>query len=257
MKPRTEELLYLLLWQVDQLMHPTFRNLTDSFEAWAYRNGFLRQLHDLEARQLIERQPGVAAAKAVYRLSERGRLIALGGRDPAAQWGRPWDGQWRMVLFDLPDTEATARVRLRRILRAYCFGYLQHSVWISPDPLSHITRKLSRHAADVESILTLEARPAAGENDADIVKGAWDFDRINERYKACLEVFRQRPTVTLKAGLSASHLRQWAQLERRTWQEAVSGDPLLPARLLPKGYLGTRAWEERIRALGSVSHLVC
>lgn len=47
----------LLLWHVDLLVHPTLRNLTDSFEAWAYGQGFLRQLRELEPCQLLERQP--------------------------------------------------------------------------------------------------------------------------------------------------------------------------------------------------------
>src|SRR5271157_2550505 len=100
MKPRTEELLYFLLWTADRLAQPTFRNLTDSFEAWAYREGFLRQLQALEARRILERQPG-AAADAIYRLTETGRLIALGGRDPVAQWRRRWDGRWRILVFDI------------------------------------------------------------------------------------------------------------------------------------------------------------
>lgn len=256
MRPRTQELLYLLLWHVDRLTHPTFRNLTDSFEGWAYRRGFLRQLQELEARQLLERQPGQTAAQAIYRLSERGRLIALGGRDPVAQWGRHWDGRWRMVLFDLPETDVAARVRLRRFLRDSGFGFLQNSVWISPEPLSQITKELSAHAADVESLITLEARPGGGETDADIVQGAWDFDRINQGYQKCLEVLNESPGTRLTDGLAPARLQRWAEVERRTWLDAVSADPLLPEPLLPAGYLGKRVWLARARTLAAVARLV-
>ena len=34
---------------------PTFRNLTDSYESWAYRNGLLRQVVTLERQQFLER----------------------------------------------------------------------------------------------------------------------------------------------------------------------------------------------------------
>ena len=54
MKAKTEELLYLLLWTCERLVRPTFRNLTDSFESWVYRNGFNRQLAELERRKLVE-----------------------------------------------------------------------------------------------------------------------------------------------------------------------------------------------------------
>ncbi len=248
MKPRTEELLYLLLWGADQLARPTFRNLTDSFESWAYKNGFLRQLQELEARKLVERQSG-DAADAVYRLSESGRLAALGGCDPETEWSRRWDGRWRMVLFDLPQAKAHARARLRRFLKSSRFGFLQNSVWISPDPLSDITRELSASAEDVESIITLEARPAAGETDMDIVAGAWNFPRINQKYEQCLKVFREFPRAKRSEGKSSAELHRWAQLERMTWREAIASDPFLPAKLLPKDYLGKKAWLERVRVL--------
>ena len=44
MKPKTEAFLNFLLWSADKLANPTFRNLTDSYESWAYRNGLLRQV---------------------------------------------------------------------------------------------------------------------------------------------------------------------------------------------------------------------
>lgn len=255
MKPRTAELLYMLLWSAERLARPTFRNLTESFEGWAYRNGFLRQLQELEARELLERQPG-SAAEAIYRLSESGRLIALGGRDPVAEWGRPWDGRWRMVLFDLPEAKSSARVKLRRFLQSRSFGYLQNSVWVSPDPLNQITKDLSAHAQDVESIITLEARPAAGETDADIVAGAWDFKRINRLYENCLKVLRQLPRTRSKDGRPAAQLHRWANLEKCTWEEAVFTDPLLPDKLLPEGYLGKKTWRQRVRVLGEAARLI-
>jgi phenylacetic acid degradation operon negative regulatory protein len=254
MKPRTELLLYHLLWSADQLARPTFRNLTDSFESWAYRNGFLRHLQELEGRQLLERQVG-STADAIYRLSERGRLMALGGRDPMAQWGRRWDGRWRLVLFDLPEAKASARVKLRRFLQRNGFGYLQKSVWITPDPLNRITQELSAQAEDVEALVTLEARPATGETDADIVNGAWDFRRINGLYEACLKVLRQLPRDKAGEGRQAEQLQRWAQEENAAWKEAASADPLLPDKLLPSGYMGKKVWHERIRVLAAAARL--
>ena len=55
MQPKTEEFLNLLLWWADKLARPMFRNLTDSYEAWAYRNGLTRQVAKLEMEQWIER----------------------------------------------------------------------------------------------------------------------------------------------------------------------------------------------------------
>jgi len=38
-------------------------------------------------------------------------------------------------------------------------------------------------------------------------------------------------------------------MERHTWFEAISKDPLLPAPLLPPGYLGRDAWRKRVQVL--------
>ncbi len=54
MSPKTELLFYHLLWSADALARPTFRNLSESFEGWAYRNGFLQQIARLEKKKLLE-----------------------------------------------------------------------------------------------------------------------------------------------------------------------------------------------------------
>src|SRR5208283_4336954 len=92
MKPQTEEFLNFLLWSADKLARPTFRNLTDSYEGWAYRNGLLRQVAALEEQQLVERDRTVLNDR-VYRLTQQGRLHVLGGRDPQVRWSRKWDGR--------------------------------------------------------------------------------------------------------------------------------------------------------------------
>jgi len=254
-KPKTEELLYLLLWSCDMLARPTFRNLTDSFEAWAYRNGFHRALTDLERRELMESRTGDAKgggtrmSERVLLLSETGRVHALGGRDPEVRWNRAWDGRWHLVLFDLPNTEGAKRNRLRNYLRSQGFGWLQNSVWIAPHPLIEDKSRLAGTKADVESILFLEARPSAGERDDEIVAGAWDFKEINRLYKKHLTVLEARPTAPLRDAIAATRFRTWAAEEREAWLEAVTADPLLPARLLPVGYLGRKAWETRVKTM--------
>jgi phenylacetic acid degradation operon negative regulatory protein len=244
MKPATEEFLYILLWTADTLMRPTWCNLNGGFEGWAWRRGLGRRIAELEKQQLVERPP-LELAHAVVRLTNAGRLAALGGRDPEQQWNRQWDGRWRMVLFDLPEHELSLRMRLWRNLRRHAFGFLQNSVWITPDP---VDRKRVGDAAklpDVEVIIVIEGQPCCGESNRDIVRGAWDFDEINAAYQHCLAILKAMPA----RGSPTSQIRRWASLERMAWKRAVSLDPFLPAPLLPDGYLGRRVWECRKTAL--------
>ena len=192
MNAKTEEFLYALLWTCETLSRPTWRNLTESFEGWAYRNGLLRQLQRLEKMQLLERQSGRQGDR-LHRLAEAGRLQALGGCDPVARWNRQWDGHWRLVLFDVPETRGTERDKLRRYLQQRRFGYLQNSVWITPDPTIEERTMLVGSRVDVESLIFLEVRPCAGETDSEIVAGAWNFSGINLRYSVYQQVLTRRP----------------------------------------------------------------
>ena len=248
MQPRTEEFLNLLFWSAEKLMWPTFRNLTDSYESWAYRNGLLRQISVLEQQKMLERDHA-APDDRVYRLTRQGRLHALGGRDPQARWAREWDGRWRLVLFDVPTAQNSHRTRLRRYLRDKGFGYLQNSVWITPDSLDAERQILVGGKINVESLLLLEARPCAGESDAEIVAGAWDFELINHRYARHLNILGERPGGTLRNEMAAKSLLRWAAAEREAWLDAVTCDPLLPERILPSDYQGQRAWRRRVEVL--------
>lgn len=248
MKAKTEELLNLLLWSADKLARPTFRNLTDSYESWAYRNGLPRQISTLEKGQLIEARGG-GSDERVFRLTAQGRLCALGGRDPQVRWARPWDGRWRMVLFDVPVTRDSHRRRLRRYLHDRGFGCLQGSVWITPDPLEEEKTILLGAKVDVESMLLLDARPCAGETDEEIVAGAWDCERINQRYQRLMKILGEHPKGALRNESAAKAMLRWASAERAAWLDAVMNDPLLPERILPPGYLGRTVWRRRVEVL--------
>ena len=245
---KTEEFLNLFLWSAEQLTRPTFRNLTDSYEAWAYRNGLLRQIQRLERKHWIEKRSG-APSDRLYRLTAQGRLFVLGGRDPEQRWRRHWDGQWRIVLFDVPLRKNTQRRRLWHYLRDKGFGYLQNSVWVTPHPLEGERQVLRGGKINVESLILLQGRPCAGESDDEIVAGAWDFERIKYGYAQHLKILKQRPTGVVRSETTAKALQRWAATEREAWLSAVSKDPLLPRRILPTDYLGKRAWGRRKEVL--------
>jgi DNA-binding transcriptional regulator PaaX len=79
-----------------------------------------------------------------------------------------------------------------------------------------------------------------------VSEAAWDFESINAAYRVYLE-FADGFRVP-GAGDISGLLRE----ERRIWWEAVRQDPLLPRELLPKGYMGEKAWKTRRKLLGKL-----
>jgi DNA-binding transcriptional regulator PaaX len=253
MKARTELFLYSLLWTAETLARPTFRNVSHSFEGWAYRSGLSRQIAELEKRGFVERRN---ERDRVYRLTEGGRIRALGGRDPEAWWSRSWDRWWRFISFDVPTSENRKRDQLRHYLRSHWFGLLQRSLWITPDSLDPQLRLLRKTNVNARSLVLLQAQACGGESNEDLVCAAWNFDGINRRYTSHLEILNQRPSARIKNKLQADALIRWAQKEHANWTNAVRSDPLLPGALIPRGYLGKRAWKRRVEAFRAVGEAV-
>jgi DNA-binding transcriptional regulator PaaX len=152
-------------------------------------------------------------------------------------------------VFDIPQKKNGLRVRLRRLLRAQGFGCLQNSVWISPDPLGGLAKALSFYGKDVESLITLEARPCSGESDRAIVNGAWDLDRVRLLHENCQRSLGKISTEQEESIEAAVRLREWMREERLAWHEAASLDPMLPKVLIPRHYLGREVWKQRNRVL--------
>ncbi len=254
MKPKTELFLYHLLWHADLLMRPSFRNLNDSYEGWAYRRGFLAQIRRLEAEGLLERQP--SPAEALYRLSDTGRIAALGGRDPDRAWDRPWEGLWHTLVFDVPVTHDAARARLRRRLKQSGFGYLQNSVWISPDPIPKDLEKLVREVEGVEFLTRFAARTSDPETDSRMVEASWPFQEIDRRYKRCIGILEDFPFKTAGRGTSRETLLEWSRAEHAAWKAVLEIDPFLPASLLPARYQGRKVWDRRREVLACAGNAV-
>jgi len=247
--------MYFLLWTSESWLRPSWRSVLgpEPFEDWARRKGLSRRLAVLERLKLIEQRGGDCNSPRMIRLTEAGHMAALAGVNPEKLWSRPWDGRWRIVLFDVAEEKRLQRKRLRRSLRQLRFGYLQNSAWISPDPLERLHERIAGSAVDAESLLLFEGRPAGGESDQDLVAGAWDFVALRELYGQWSRIADAVP----KGGPDARpRIIAWAASERAIWRRAVLRDPFLPDVLLPAGYPGRAAWSRRVRLLTGIGRLL-
>jgi len=69
------------------------------------------------------------------RTTDKGRLFLLKEGSQGQLFhlkDKKWDGQWRVVIFDIPERRRVIRDRLRDYMQAYGFKKLQSSVWVFP-----------------------------------------------------------------------------------------------------------------------------
>ena len=104
---------------------------------WARR---LRHLDPDSYRRTINRLKEQGYLKAVRKngrlfveLTKKGQLEALLAKiADTIRNNDPWDGNWRVVMFDIPESSKEKRSLLRRLLKKSGFVRLQASVYVSP-----------------------------------------------------------------------------------------------------------------------------
>lgn len=69
-----------------------------------------------------------------------------------------WDGKWRVVIFDIPETNKRIRQALRETLKVLEFWPLQKSVWISKKNYTKEVRKWVEDLGFSKHILIFETK---------------------------------------------------------------------------------------------------
>lgn len=103
-----------------------------------------RSLKSLEEQNLIER---FDTEQSTYlRLTEEGhqKLRNLKITNPNSLVSTNWDGLWRMILVDIPESRKSERESFRYLLKKAGFVCLKNSVWISPYPLEHMFTEIKK-----------------------------------------------------------------------------------------------------------------
>jgi DNA-binding transcriptional regulator PaaX len=141
-RPWDKDSRLILLLLLAKGVETTGRVLADWWRATRRSNKLADQLRLLTERGCVRTGSGPVDDRLLT-ITEHGRRLVWGDTDPEARWARRWDRSWRLVLFDVPQAKASLRAGLRRKLRALHFGWLQNSVWLSPDPVDAILPALT------------------------------------------------------------------------------------------------------------------
>ena len=72
------------------------------------------------------------------------RLNSLTLESEDALVPQTWDGFWRIILLDLPETRKSERESLRYLLKKAGFMCLKNSAWISPYPYEHLFMNIKK-----------------------------------------------------------------------------------------------------------------
>ena len=108
-------------------------------ETWRFKQmeieykSLRRARHHLKSRGLVEEVS--IKGKKFLKLTAKGELELLLKKAGITKT-KVWDGKWRMVVFDIPESAKIQRNFFRQLLKQNNFVRLQNSVFVSPYPLN-------------------------------------------------------------------------------------------------------------------------
>lgn len=122
----------------------------------------------------------------------------------------PWDKKWRIVVFNVPESDRKKRDKLRRLLVEAKFARLSNSLYISPFPF----RK--SHGFRGDDIFTFEAQ---GFDDKKIANSAFGLAKLTDRYREWIKRTKDKEA-------TPDTLISY-------YDSLLKTDPALPEELLP------------------------
>jgi phenylacetic acid degradation operon negative regulatory protein len=152
----------------------------------------------------------------------------------------PWDGQWHMVMYSVPETERALREQLRKKLAWFGFGPLSAGVWLSPHDRTDLVREAfsGEPAVRLDVFRSRSPGPAA---DRDIAMRSWDLPGLDRAYAELLDTYRPRLGDYRAGVLQGAD----ALVERMSlihdYRRFPFRDPDLPPELLAEGWSGNAA----------------
>lgn len=118
------------------------------------KSSLAQALKRLREKGFVEKTVEKDTDKIVLRLTEAGReFLYLAKTDEEIEW----DGKWRIVVFDIPESKRLVRDVLRRRLKLWDFRSWQKSVWASKKNVTEKLRSLIKELDIADWVLVIES----------------------------------------------------------------------------------------------------
>lgn len=190
----------------------------------------------LRKEMSILRKLGFLEEKTYYRrpypaLTQKGRLEIK--TRLSYQKLDPWDGKWRMVIFDIPETERRLRWGIRHKLSELGFGQIQKSAYISPYPYLGAVSRYASNLGIRQCLRLIEISKI--DDEKKLVSDTWDLDELNKKYINYLK----------KAQIKKDKFWAFeAKILEEEFKTIYESDPKLPEEFLPVNWAGALAYKK-------------
>ncbi|MBU1457105.1 CRISPR-associated endonuclease Cas2 [Patescibacteria group bacterium] len=191
---------------------------------WAMNLHSGRERNYRYAKEVLLKKERIDQEKNNLLLTDVGRNKLL-EQFPLLEWRKKkWDGFWRVVMYDFPETEKGKRDSLRNFLKKLGFAQWQISVWVSPHPVIDKLDKLLIKQGIRDYCSAHKSKRVVGIPDNEFAQKIWRLDEINTEYRKIMKNYDEK--------------------RRSEYLDELMKDPFLPKELLPDDYLWTKVMKK-------------
>jgi len=150
---------------------------------------------------------------------------------------RPWNGWLYLTIYDIPENIKRSRDKFRNLMKQLSFGMLQESVWASfTDPEPFLADLIEWDQLE-DFVITVKSRvsPRLRKGLIPLLAKAFKLDNLNLRYEAFIN--RVKEAKSAPPDLAIKYLA------------ILKDDPQLPFRLLPRNWLGDKAYQVYVKKI--------
>ncbi len=212
-------------------------------------NSFLPGYHKDSISKSINhlREEGLVEANDLFRLTGEGAK-KLKQKYPYYRYQhQPWDGLWRIVIFDIPEINRAYRDSLRKELKSRGFGLWQTSVWISPYD-QDFQKELSILPAQVtDNFEIFKGLRLTKGDERSKAQEIWDLTGLGGAYEKVYQTWQNR--LSEQKAVEVKKIRLTAATLQDSYLTLLLHDPGLPQELLPVDWfrdtLEATSWQWR------------
>ncbi len=146
---------------------------------------------------------------------------------------QPWDGFWRILSYEIPESQRELRDKLRRRVSAWGLGPWHRSFWITPHPIIDPLKQLISGKREQQYVQAFEARHVFGDL-AVLVEKTWSISTLEKKYR---DLFKQWHRILSQEQSSQQKLMQIIS----GYVDVIKIDPGLPKQILGEQWVGYEA----------------
>jgi phenylacetic acid degradation operon negative regulatory protein len=196
-------------------------------------------LSGLLKESYIEKESAASVKNArqeihLYRLTEKG-FAALCLEFPFFRFLKEaWDGRWRIISYEIPESKREIRDRLRREMQGWGLGPWHRSFWLTPHPIIENLRQLVSGKEEERYIQAFEASHVFGDRET-LIEKVWEKTKLDKSYR---ELFKKWHEILSSSEEKLQKIKKIIE----NYLGVLRIDPGLPQELIGKSWIGFEGW---------------